>query len=47
MNSDEMTTGGRADPAHHRVELAKRSLSHCLKEDRTAGDLFGDVLEAI
>mmetsp|Transcript_38851 Transcript_38851/g.116797 ORF Transcript_38851/g.116797 Transcript_38851/m.116797 type:complete len:346 (-) Transcript_38851:33-1070(-) len=45
MNSDEITTGGMEAPASHRVDLARKSLSHCLAH--SSGSLFAETLGKI
>lgn len=47
MNSEDITTGGVKASSAHRIDLAKKSLKHCMEHDALASELFKDELESI
>jgi len=47
MNSEDITTGGVEASSAHRIDLAKKSLEHCMEHDPLASELFKDELESI
>eukprot|EP00555_Chaetoceros_dichaeta_P014576 CAMPEP_0198271018 /NCGR_PEP_ID=MMETSP1447-20131203/47473_1 /TAXON_ID=420782 /ORGANISM="Chaetoceros dichaeta, Strain CCMP1751" /LENGTH=450 /DNA_ID=CAMNT_0043963389 /DNA_START=12 /DNA_END=1364 /DNA_ORIENTATION=- len=47
MNSEDITTGGVEASSVHRIDLAKKSLKHCMEYDALASELFKDELESI